>query len=251
MNSEYNTSYNTKAENTTLNHAVVHVAAALANKDKTPAQVKSNVLAKMMNSITKTIAYPLVMSASYLLGNGDSWFPMRVERHDFYLFQRHVLGKSTAFEELDVEHTFVAEEADDMSTPAVIRALDAVTWYIHRCEALKQWSSVEVAIGFKRDDADTKAAKQFLLISPYTSKAHKPRYDKFKDPSPIIPQGIKEHPIKPTADAPFEMKEHYASSWVFNRQLRATVTASDEPGIRDMCDDDVDEWVSGISYAVI
>ena len=78
LQSEYNTSYNTKSENTTLNHAVVHLAADMEARTKTAAQTKTSVLSKMMHAITKTVPYPLVMSATYLLGYDDSWCPMRV-----------------------------------------------------------------------------------------------------------------------------------------------------------------------------
>ncbi len=77
MQSEYNTGYNTKADNTSLNQAVVQLAAGIAGEHKPVARAKTSVLSKMVNAITKTIPYPLVMSAAYLLGHGDSWCPMR------------------------------------------------------------------------------------------------------------------------------------------------------------------------------
>ena len=110
LQSEYNTSYNTKSENTSLNHVVVHLAAAMENRVKTVAQTKTSVLSKMMNAITKTIPYPLVMSAAYLLGFGDSWCPMRVARHDFYLFQRSLLEHQDPYDDLLADHTFVPDD---------------------------------------------------------------------------------------------------------------------------------------------
>jgi hypothetical protein len=213
MNSEYNTSYNTKAENTTLNHAVVHVAAALANRTKTPDQIKTTVLTKMSNSINKTIPYPLVMCASYIAGNNDSWCPMKFEKHDFRQFQRGVLNQPSTYDDATEAHTFTAnDEQDDTAPLGTIRAMDAVAWYTHRNAALYNWSPVEVTMGFKCDVWDaTEASKEFKLTSPFMNKSHKPRFNRAKEPVPVIPQGFAEHPIKPASDASSELKESFAA----------------------------------------
>lgn len=107
MQSEYNTSYNTKADNTTLNQAVVQLAASIGGEHKTTARAKTSVLSKMMNAITKTIPYPLVMSAAYILGHGDSWCPMRCAKHDFSLFQRPMLQHRSMYDDQVADHAFI------------------------------------------------------------------------------------------------------------------------------------------------
>ena len=212
MNSEYSCSYNTKSDNTSINEAVVNVAAALQNLQKTPEQIKTTVLTKMVNSVTRTMAYPLVMSASYSLGNGDSWMPIKFARHDFYYFQRMLLNNTCDYEDQTVEQTFVANDEDDTTAPVgTVRTMDAGTWYNARCSALSNWSSVELTMGFENDKPDTEASNLFKLDEPFTNKAHKPRFNKSKKPSPVVPQAFKEHPIKPADDASPELKEQFAA----------------------------------------
>jgi hypothetical protein len=113
MQSEYNTGYNTKADNTSLNQAVVQLAAGIAGEHKPVARAKTSVLSKMVNAITKTIPYPLVMSAAYLLGHGDSWCPMRCAKHDFALFQRPLLHQRSVYDDEIADHTVIAAQSSD------------------------------------------------------------------------------------------------------------------------------------------
>ena len=113
MQSEYNTSYNTKADTTSLNQAVIQIASSISTEKKTQAQAKTSVLSKMVNSMNKTIPYPLVMSAAYLLGHGDSWCPMKTAKHDFGLFQRPLRHGVTAYEDQAADHTFIGEPNPD------------------------------------------------------------------------------------------------------------------------------------------
>lgn len=109
MQSEYNTSYNTKADTSTLNQAVIQIASSISTHQKTPTQTKTSVLSKMVNSLNKTIPYPLVMSAAYLLGHGDSWCPMKTVKHDFGLFQRSLQHRVSAYEDISADHTFIGQ----------------------------------------------------------------------------------------------------------------------------------------------
>lgn len=116
MQSEYNTSYNTKADTSTLNQAVIEIASSLSSQHtKTVSQGKTSVLSKMVNSINKTIPYPLVMSAAYLLGHGDSWCPMKTARHDFALFERTVRLQTSAYEDQAADHIVIGLSMDDAS----------------------------------------------------------------------------------------------------------------------------------------
>lgn len=107
MQSEYNTSYNTKADTSSLNEAVIEIAASMSTK--TASRAKTSVLSKMVNSINKTIPYPLVMSAAYLLGHGDSWCPMKTAKHDFGLFERGLRKQLSPYEDQNADHTFVGQ----------------------------------------------------------------------------------------------------------------------------------------------
>lgn len=116
MQSEYNTSYNTKADNTSLNQAVVQLAASIDGEQKNVARAKTSVLSKMMNAMNKTIPYPLVMCSAYLLGHGDSWCPMRCAKHDFALFQRPLLQHRSIYDDQVADHTVIANDAAAQSS---------------------------------------------------------------------------------------------------------------------------------------
>jgi hypothetical protein len=90
--SEYNTSYATKAEDSKLNPALVKLAANM--QTKTVQQQKRSVLAKSINALGSTMHYGTVIAASYLLGNNDSWYPMRDVMHDFDAFAGLMLDRA-------------------------------------------------------------------------------------------------------------------------------------------------------------
>ena len=286
LQSEYNTSYNTKSENTTLNHAVVHLAAAMENRTRTAAQTKTSVLSKMMNAITKTVPYPLVMSAAYLLGYGDSWCPMRVARHDFSLFQRSLLQRQDPYDDLLADHTFAANatqrhlSSDDsdkgdsghdgsdsgesslvcLPNPSHfdmtdlitdhrdepvrrhVKAIDDATLYQHRHDSLTYWSPFELTMGFTCEPIGTADSKLFPMcasLGTSTRLAHKPRLNRAKVPvMPVIaiPQPTKEHPKRPSPDAPSAFKEQYAA-WALGNFFSDRLHDKLQPEARDHCDD--------------
>ena len=246
LQSEYNTSYNTKAENKSLNNAVVKCAAALENRTRTPEQRKTSVLAKVMNAIIRTIPYPLTMLANYVLGYGDSWCPNRYAKHDFWQFQARLLQDSAKFINLEVQHTFVAPAAEDgHDGPAVVdaaeptvRAMDDATWYEFRSSLLADWSPVELTVAFEHSQPTTVKAKMFVLTDgereEFRNMAHNPRYGKDKLPAPAIPQPMKEHPLRPSDQAPTELREEYAA-WAlgnfypYDKMMSAVVDEQPNP----------------------
>lgn len=220
LQSEYNTSYNTKAESTGINQAVVHIAADIAKRVRTTEQMKTSVLSKMLNAITKTIPYPLVMSASYLLGNGDSWCPMRVTPHDFAQFQRMHLEQPGPYEDTAVATEFAAPDAGEAATqPRRIMVMDAVLQYKDRHPALSEWSPFELAMGFTCEKASkptekTKVSNLFQLQGELGSRCHlvhKPRRCRGGKVAMAIPQPRREHPRRPAPDALASVREDYAA----------------------------------------
>lgn len=242
--SEYNTSYATKAENSNINHAIVNFAASMEQRTKTAAQTKTSMLSKMVNAITKTIPYPLVMTATYLLGHGDSWCPMRCARHDFALFQRQLLQHDDAYADQLADHTLAtvrggdnsssdgntddeageacgssdsgSDVADDGQDPTErqVKAIDDAVLYKHRHAALDEWSPFELTMGFTCGPVGTADSKLYELDQKLRTSvpyAHIPRLDRTKTPVIAIPQPIREHPKRPAADAPDATKEEYAS----------------------------------------
>jgi hypothetical protein len=223
LQSEYNTSYNTKSDNIELNQAVVFVASTIDRK-RTTAQVKTSVLSKMVNALTKTIPYPLVMSAAYLLGFGDSWCPIQTARHDFALFQRRLLQRDIPYDNNLVDHVFAEVESSDNDEDddgeaasddgrTSVKAIDAAMQYRHRHASLDDWSPFELTMGFVFGAADTEEATLFPLSGPFEGRgyAHRPRRNRARQLAMVVPQPGKEHPRRPAEDAPPTVREEYAA----------------------------------------
>jgi hypothetical protein len=86
--------------------------------------------------------------------------------------------------------------------------------YAHRHASLSEWSPFELTMGFACGQDRTADAKLFPLsgdLGNNSGYAHKPRLDRMKVPVIAIPQPLKEHPKRPSADAPADMKEEYAA----------------------------------------
>ena len=95
-----------------------------------------------------------------------------------------------------------------------LKAIDEVTLYRHRHDSLTEWSPFELAMGFTCCPTETADSKLFILkgtLGTSTSFSHKPRLDRTKVPLISIPQPIKEHPKRPSPDAPSTTKEQYAA----------------------------------------
>ena len=260
LQSEYNTAYNTKNETTGINQTVVNVTAGMEKRGRNLARDKTTVLSKMLNAINKTIAYPLVMSSAYLLGYGDSWCPSRFARHDFFLFQRELMGQQVAelYGDGIADHVLVAEsdgetaaterigdENDGADCDAEVAggsskhfaAVDATMMYQRRSDALSDWSPFELTMGFTCDKATTADARLFPFKrhagrGGRVLLAHKPRMDRSRRPAIAIPQPTREHPRRPADNADEEVKKQYAA-WALGNFYSDRLLALLAPGDDD------------------
>lgn len=95
-----------------------------------------------------------------------------------------------------------------------LKAVDASLLYVHRHNSLSHWSPYEMTMGFSCGQDSTGDSKLFPLQGDLGSKCgytHKPRLNRSKEPVLCIPQQLKEHPKRPSPDAPVDMKEDYAA----------------------------------------
>lgn len=95
-----------------------------------------------------------------------------------------------------------------------VKAIDDSMLYTHRHSSLSEWSPFELTMGFVCNQDNTADSKLFPLRGDLGRKsgyAHKPRLDRAKIPAIAIPQPMKEHPKRPSVDAPTDMKEEYAA----------------------------------------
>lgn len=242
MQSEYATKYSTKSDAINLNGPLLQVADLLADKTLPPERKSKVVLSKMQNLVNKAIVYPLVMLASYLSGHGDSWFPLKTQKHDARLFQRALRLHGTAYDNDDMDCVIDTarplsengEEASDTdqdreefgdwphlmdeddldpSRPSSLRALDPVSIYEARDEALKHWSPFEMTMAFQCTKATTRDSDLLKLneSAGAPNYGHKPFKNKSGKPSIRVPQFYTEPPIRPDESAPLRVKEEYAA----------------------------------------
>jgi hypothetical protein len=216
MMSEYQCKYNTKAEWSKINECLLRTTAWIVSTGKTAQQVATSVLSKMINSITKTIPYPLVMTSTYLSGFGDYWIPKRFVRHDYRHHQQALLKvqhphHTDPMEREEVEHQLMQDDAFDVGEGHNhIQMADAVTLWTQRCDVLSSWSPIEVAMGFECGRFNTEPSKLFPL-KDRPGYSHKPRLDRAKKAIIAIPQHLSEHPGRPTDDASRQAHEDYAA----------------------------------------
>jgi hypothetical protein len=93
-------------------------------------------------------------------------------------------------------------------------AMNAATLYMHRHNSLSDWSPYELTMGFVCGQDQTGDSKLFPLQGDFgevSGYAHKPRLDRAKKLVLAIPQQLKEHPKRPSPDAPNDLKESYAA----------------------------------------
>jgi hypothetical protein len=127
--SEYNTKYNTKGDNTRINEHTTRIAATLNDPTKTADRKKTSLLSMCLNLLNKSIAYPLVMSAYYVCGYGDSWNPMPLASMDIQAFQTDLQAHASAFVNPDVNCTLLVADADDRVECPRVAAVTAATFY--------------------------------------------------------------------------------------------------------------------------
>jgi hypothetical protein len=130
ITSEYATKYNTKGDKSVINATVVRLA-SLFQSDRSDDSKKTGVLTRCLNALNKTLSYPLVMTAFYNLGFGDSWFPLRTTPLDTRAFQRDLQRNVIVYADPNQDYMLVAGEENDLTGKNNVAALSAVTLY--RC----------------------------------------------------------------------------------------------------------------------
>lgn len=227
MQSEYSTKYNTKSDAINLNGAMLQCASVLADKTLPIDRRSKLVLSKVQNFINKAIVYPLTMSASYVLGHGDSWCPFRTRSHDSRLFQRAVRPQPSAY---DIDHANCTiapgntntspnmednnhDDADD-GRPRGVQGINAAVMYGCRNAALRKWSPYEMCMAFECGPANTSDALLLLVNNEFPASrlyGHKPYYDRCGKPALRIPQLYRDPPPYPDASASQDVKDDYAA----------------------------------------
>ena len=204
LQSEYSSKYSTKSDNTPENIRTLQVAKVLAEKNEKTART---ILTKLLNRITGSVSYPLVMLSSYLLGHGDFWFPIGTAAHNYWSFQQDLLSqqKGIMYEdgEVNVTLNYVLKGGKTYTS-----ATTPVTDYKSRSPYLTQWSPVEVTMAFDLKPAKTRASRTFALIEPHPKAlihGHNPRKDI------VLPQSFSSNPARPDDAASQEDKETYAA----------------------------------------
>jgi hypothetical protein len=207
MTSEYNTKYATKADNTHNNHAVLRKAAAIANGINS-AQHGRRILTRCLNAINSTITYPLVMTASYLLGHNDHYFTHKTAVHDTALFTA-ALSAPVSGQVVGVTHSMVA----DASQPGRVFAVTNLHDYHHRHPMLSQYSPVEITIMFTCVKATTVTSRVLLLQTPHPRSRGSAPFGHNPRATCCLPQYIREAPCRPAdgENATAADKEAYAA----------------------------------------
>jgi hypothetical protein len=107
------------------------------------------------------------------------------------------------------------DDEDEPRRPGVVAVFSDVDQYTARHESLSSFSAYEMAMAFKlTNNKPTKAAKLFPLDSsrPVNHKCwHKPRMDRSKALSTVLPQSFHSFPRRPTDDNPESMRNNYAT----------------------------------------
>lgn len=97
-------------------------------------------------------------------------------------------------------------------------------------------------MGFTCSQDSTGDSKLFPLqgdLGRTSGYAHKPRLDRAKRPVITIPQQLKEHPKRPSPDAPADLKEEYAA-WALGNFFSDRLMHKLQPEDRDIEDDAYD-----------
>jgi hypothetical protein len=211
ITSEYATKYSTKADNTPFNQQMLAVAQSISEDGD--AKAAKRLISKMLNKITGSITYPLIMCASYLLGHDDRWFPGDMASHDLRAFHLNLVrreqsaGDVGGVDEGEEDHTlnFVAK-GGTTATHASSKVMD----YECRSESLAEWSPIEVTMSFEVQDKRTRAARALPLEDPHPQagrKGHNTRANIH------IPLTFCNAPVPPDPDATAEEKDAWAA-WV-------------------------------------
>jgi hypothetical protein len=164
-------------------------------------------LSKFLNSVNGSYSVSLVISATHLLGYGDSWFPFDTVPFDL---NAHWHGLARDFDALDAglnpdedeDHEIINDR--NASRLHVVAAKDA---YRYRCDALSSWSPYEMAMAFNVVRSRAKTVQALALKDGYpgASAGHQPR------DTMAIPRLYRDPCHKPDDSASREDKDTYAA----------------------------------------
>ena len=217
--SEYNTGYVTKSEERYLNQAIIKCAGGLEIGTKSIDQQRRSIIAKSLNALGKTMQFASVITSTYLLGYGDSWYPLRDEMHDFAAFTRMLQQTPSQYDDERVGHSFTMDsdllekDADD-STPDrnyafTTQPFSNVKKYQNRSPALDDWSPYELSMCFTCVSTTTKSRAEYPVAE--STLCHKPRQDRQGKHCIAVLRQFKEHPRQPAPSSDVASKENYAA----------------------------------------
>lgn len=120
-----------------------------------------------------------------------------------------------------------------------MKAIDDSMLYVHRHASLSEWSPFELTMGFVCGQDSTADSRLFPIdgdLGRNSGYTHKPRLDRAKVPVIVIPQPLKEHPKRPSPDAPVDMKEEYAA-WAIGNFYSDRLVSKLYPDVSDRASD--------------
>jgi hypothetical protein len=216
--SNYCTKYNCKADATKENEAtlleaqkrqdhLLQTSKKVLDDDQFSPEMKAKkMLAKCQNYINGSYTVALVMVASYLLGYGDYWFPMKTVPYDHNWFKTVFMEQKQrpggVDDLIEQETMFVLEPDIENSSVRVGHRNDTYTW---RPDELGQYSAFELAMLY--NVGKITSASRLIVKSgcPLIGRCYQPRR------SIVIPQFFKMAPICPSEEASVEEKDAWAS----------------------------------------
>lgn len=177
-------------------------------------QKAKTMISKFLNAINGSFSIPLIMTASHLLGHGDSWFPLDTVTYDIrnhwsLLANKYSVSTSMHFNSSENHEVQVEVDADDqVSLDSAVHIVASKAAYLSRCHALDDWSPFEVAMAFNITKVRSKTVAALKLLSDYPGRkdtGHQPR------DSIAIPQFYSEPPMLPVDSATDDEKNNYAA----------------------------------------
>ena len=182
----------------------------------------------MLNRIHGSISYPLVLTASYLMGHGDSWFPMPVTHIDPWPHSVHVRQlHSTACDAAAGSSSDPAPDecpaspapgydddntAVDLTTTADGKfcAVGPKANFLARHDALSDWSFVETEMAYDCGVIRSQHARMLALQGDHP-KAGLYGHSARTAAAMCLPQFIREFPLMPAEQAPPDEREAWAA----------------------------------------
>jgi Helitron helicase-like domain at N-terminus len=208
ITSEYATKYSTKADNTPFNLQMLAMAHGISEGGN--AQAAKKLLSQMLNKLTGSITYPLIMCASYLLGHDDRWFPVATAAHDLRAFHVNFLRMEKRsvgagdIEEGEQDYTLTFEPNGNKT---LTQASSKIKDYECRSDFLDGCSPIEIVMCYEVQGT-TRASRALALKDPHPhagKKGHNPKANI------RIPLTFCNALVPPDVDATDEEKHEWAA----------------------------------------